>query len=53
MNPVAALVGALVEAGVTGVDDNISIPVSVGGTLWALYALMLPGLNIYALDHLG
>ena len=50
---VAALVGALVEAGVTGVDDNISIPVSVGGTLWALYALMLPGLNVYALDRLG
>jgi len=50
---VAALVGAIVEAGVTGVDDNISIPVSVGGMLWALYALLLPGLNVYALDRLG
>jgi dolichol kinase len=49
----AALVGAIVESGATGVDDNVSIPLSVGGTLWALYALVLPGLNVYSLDRLG
>jgi len=50
---VAAFVGAVVESGATGVDDNVSIPVSVGGTLWALYALVLPGVNVYGLDRLG
>ena len=50
---VAAVVGAVVESGAVGVDDNVSIPFSVGGTLWALYALVLPGVDVYGLDRLG
>lgn len=46
---VAALIGAVVESGAAGIDDNVSIPVSVGGSLWALYALLLPGVDVYAL----
>jgi dolichol kinase len=43
----AVIVGALVEAFVVNIDDNLSIPLSVGATMWAAYSLLLPGLNIY------
>ena len=33
----AVLVGAIVEAAFTSIDDNFSIPLSVGITLWILY----------------
>jgi dolichol kinase len=45
----AAAVGAIVEAGSTTIDDNISVPISIGLVAWALYALLLPGVNLYAL----
>ncbi len=48
----AALVGTLVEASGIGVDDNLTIPVSIGAVMWALYALFLPTLDIYALEKL-
>ncbi len=48
----AAFVGTLVEAGPTGIDDNVSIPFSVGIVMWALYALFLPALDIFRLDTL-
>lgn len=47
---IAALVGAIVESASIGVDDNLSIPISVGGTMWALYALLLESVDLYALD---
>ncbi|MBI5472373.1 MAG: dolichol kinase [Ignavibacteriae bacterium] len=47
---IAALIGALVEAYFTFADDNLLVPASVGGTLWALYAILLPTVNVYALD---
>jgi dolichol kinase len=47
---VAALVGAVVESASIGVDDNLSIPVSVGGAMWALYHLLLDSVDLYALD---
>jgi dolichol kinase len=47
-----ALVGALVEASGIGLDDNLSIPLSVGGVMWILYVLFLPGLEIFRLDQL-
>lgn len=46
----AALVGAVVESGSTIVDDNLSIPTSIGATMWILYIILLPHLNVYALD---
>ena len=46
----AALIGATVEAWLTFLDDNILIPLSVGAALWLLYILLLPAVNVYALD---
>ena len=43
----AAAVGTVFEALPWSVDDNISIPLSVGITLWIGYLLFLPGLDIY------
>jgi dolichol kinase len=45
----AAAVGAVVEAASTTIDDNISVPLSIGLVMWALYALFLPAVNLYAL----
>jgi dolichol kinase len=45
----AAVVGTVVEGAAVGLDDNLSIPISVGLTMWALYALLLPALDIFAL----
>jgi dolichol kinase len=46
----AALVGALVEASAIGLDDNLSIPLSVGGLMWIMYALFLPALDLFPID---
>lgn len=48
----AAVVGTIVESLSVTVDDNLSIPLAVGGTMWFLYASFLPALNIFALDML-
>ncbi len=45
----AAAVGAVIEAASTKIDDNITVPLGIGFTMWALYALLLPALNIYSL----
>lgn len=37
---VAALIGAIVEALPIKVDDNLSIPISVGLVMWGLYSVM-------------
>jgi dolichol kinase len=47
-----ALIGTLVEAGALRIDDNLSIPVSIGTAMWILYALFLPALDLYTLDRL-
>lgn len=50
---VAGVVGAVAEVLSFGIiDDNFAIPVSIGATLWLLYALALPALNVYILDLL-
>ncbi|MEK7671566.1 MAG: diacylglycerol/polyprenol kinase family protein [Bacteroidota bacterium] len=49
---VASLVGAIIEAWFTLFDDNLSVPLSVGATMWLLYILFLPTINVYALDIL-
>jgi dolichol kinase len=46
----AALVGTLVEASGIRLDDNLTIPATVGGVLWMLYLVVLPHVNVYALD---
>ena len=44
---IAAAVGAIVENISFGfADDNLSIPISIGFTMWGLYLLMLPGLQL-------
>lgn len=49
---VASLVGAIMEAWFTLFDDNLSVPLSIGTTMWLLYILFLPTINVYALDIL-
>jgi dolichol kinase len=46
---VAAAVGTVVEALPLKIDDNLSIPLSVGCSLWVLYAWLLPGINLFQL----
>lgn len=45
----AALLGAVVEASPIPIDDNLTIPLSIGLTMWAGYATLLPGVNVFAL----
>lgn len=46
----AALLGSMVEAMPFPVDDNLSIPMSIGGFMWLLYYIFLPSINVFALD---
>lgn len=44
---IAAFVGAIAENISYGyADDNLTIPLSIGFTMWALYALFLPNMNL-------
>ena len=49
---VAALIGALVESMSIAIDDNLSIPLSVGTAMWLMYMLFLPSVNVFALDRI-
>lgn len=42
----AAVAGAIAEAWITGVDDNISVPLTIGLVAWGLYRWILPELNL-------
>ena len=48
----AAFVGSIVEAVSVGIDDNVSIPFSIGAAMWLLYWAFLPALNLFKLDTL-
>ena len=48
----AVLIGAIVEASPVPLDDNLSIPISIGAVMWAMYAVFLPVVNVFALDRL-
>ncbi len=50
---IAALFGALVEAMPLPIDDNLTIPLSIGAAMWLMYALFLPTINLFALDFAG
>jgi len=43
---VGGAVGAVVEAISIDIDDNLSIPVAIGFTMWLLYYLMYPSLDL-------
>jgi dolichol kinase len=43
---IAAALGTIVEALPIRIDDNLSIPLSVGFSLWWLYMLFLPSLDL-------
>lgn len=45
----AAAVGAVVEALSNRIDDNISIPLSIGLVMWGLYVWLLPGVDVFRL----
>lgn len=47
----SAVVGGIFEAGSGNlkVDDNLAIPVSIGATMWILYLIFYPELNLYFL----
>ncbi|MBI2618879.1 MAG: dolichol kinase [Ignavibacteriales bacterium] len=46
----AAAAGAIAEAWSPGVDDNISVPLTIGLVAWGLYGLFLPGANLFFLS---
>ena len=46
-----ALVGTVVESLSIIVDDNISIPITIGATMWVLYALLLPHIPLFPVVH--
>lgn len=49
---IAALFGALVEAMSVAIDDNVSIPVTIGAAMWLMYSAFLPALDVFKLDGL-
>ncbi len=44
----SALVGTVVEAGSLKIDDNLSIPLSIGTVMWLLYSVFFPSINLFA-----
>jgi dolichol kinase len=50
----AALIGTFVEV-LSGelIDDNLSIPLIICLVMWGLYALLLPSINVFALEGAG
>ncbi|MFI5253666.1 MAG: diacylglycerol/polyprenol kinase family protein [Bacteroidota bacterium] len=44
---VAVIIGALVEALIVHIDDNLAVPLSAGTTMWFAYSLLLPTLNVF------
>jgi len=45
----AAAAGAVIESLFTTIDDNISVPVGIGLVMWALYAVLLPAVDLFKL----
>ena len=44
---VAALAGTFAEAASLKIDDNLSIPFSVGIVMWGLYMIIYPSVNLF------
>ena len=48
---VSTIVGAVAEVfSFDIIDDNFSIPIAIGFSLWAMYALFFPGFDVHILD---
>ncbi len=47
---IAAFFGTLAESMSLEIDDNLSIPITIGTIMWILYTLLLPQINVY---HFG
>lgn len=47
---IAAFFGTIAESMSFEVDDNLSIPITIGTVMWILYTLLLPQINVY---HFG
>lgn len=45
---IAAAAATVIEAMSVGIDDNLSIPISVGIVMWMLYSIFYPSMNLYA-----
>jgi dolichol kinase len=43
----AAAIGAVVEAASARIDDNMSIPISIGAAMWFLYWWLLPAVDLF------
>jgi dolichol kinase len=50
---VAAAIGTVVEALSVKIDDNLSIPISVGVFMWILYDVFYPSLNLHFQPFVG
>lgn len=44
---IAAFFGMIAESMSFEVDDNLSIPITIGTVMWVLYTLLLPQINVY------
>jgi len=44
---IAAFFGTLAESMSFEIDDNLSIPITIGTVMWILYTLLLPQINVY------
>jgi dolichol kinase len=50
---IGGFVGMIAEiASFNIIDDNVAIPLSIGGIMWLLYRILLPLVNIYTLDQI-
>lgn len=47
---IAAFFGTIAESISFEIDDNLSIPITIGTIMWILYSLLLPQINVY---HFG
>ncbi len=45
-----ALLGTVVESLPISIDDNLTIPLSIGAAMWVMYVLFLPAVNVFAMD---
>jgi dolichol kinase len=46
---IAAAAGTIVEASSWKIDDNLSVPISVGVVMWTLYFVFYPSLDLFSI----
>lgn len=44
---IAVFFGAIAESSSIEIDDNLTIPITIGVVMWILYAIFLPLVNVY------